>query len=52
MSNATNNKSFGLGLTANNEVHKYIDYILDNIFVFFHRSYLRIDAFTGYENMT
>ena len=36
MSDATNNRSFGSGLTAINEVHKRIDYILDEIFVFFY----------------
>ena len=37
MSNVTNNKSFGLGLTAINEVHKRIYCMLDGIFVFFYQ---------------
>ena len=37
MSDATNNKSFGLGLAAINEVQKRIYYVIDNIFVFFYR---------------
>ena len=36
MSDATNNKSFGLGFTAMNEVRNNIYYIFDNIFVFFY----------------
>ena len=34
MIDATNNKSFGLGLTAINDVRKRIDYAFDDIFVF------------------
>ena len=52
MINATDNKSFGLGLRAINEVRKCIDYILDDIFVFFYQSDLRIEALTVYKNMT
>ena len=52
MSDATYNKSFDSILTAINEVRKRIDYTLDNIFVFFYRSDLGIEAFTGYKNMT
>ena len=52
MNNVTNNKSFGSGLTGINEVRKRIDYILDNIFFFLQISYLRIEDFKGYENMT
>ena len=37
MSNATDNKSFGLELTDINEVQKRIDYILDDIYIFFYR---------------
>ena len=47
MSDATSNNSFGLGLTAINEVQKRIDYILDNIFDLFYQSYLRIEYLTG-----
>ena len=47
MSYATNNKSFGSRLTANNEVHKLIDYILEDIFVLFYQSHLCIEASTG-----
>ena len=32
MNGTTNHKSFGTGLTAINEVFKYIDYILEDIF--------------------
>ena len=31
---ATHNESFGLGLTALNEVRKHIHYILDNIYIY------------------
>ena len=48
MSNATNNKAFGLGLTSINEVRKRIYYIVDERFVFFYRSDLRIEDMTGY----
>ena len=51
-SDASDNKSFGLRLTAINEVRKHIYYILDDIFVFFYRSDLCIEALTGHENMT
>ena len=51
MSDAAHNKSFGQGLTAINEVRKRIYNILDDIFVFFCRSDLRIEAQTGYKNM-
>ena len=47
MSNATNNKSFGLGLIDMNEVCKRIDYILDDIYILFYQSDLRIEALTG-----
>ena len=33
---ATQNKSFGLGLTAINEVRKRIYFILDDIYIFFY----------------
>ena len=36
MSAATDNKSFGSGLTSINEVRKRIDYIADDIFIFFY----------------
>ena len=52
MNNETNNKSFGSGLKGINEVRKRIDYIVADIFVFFQRPDLRIEALTGYENMT
>ena len=52
MSDATNNKSFGLVSTDINEVRKRIDYILDDKFVFFYQSDLRIEALTRYVNMT
>ena len=51
MDNATNNKSFGLESTDINEVCKRIDYIIDNIFVFFYQSNLRIEALTGYKSI-
>ena len=51
MSDATNNNSFGLGLTAVNEVRKCIEYIIDDIFVFFYQTYLRIEDLTVYENI-
>ena len=41
-----------MGLTAINEVHNHIYYILDDIFVFFYWPEFRIEAFTGYENIT
>ena len=52
--NATHNDSFGLWLTAINEVHRRVYYIIDDIFVFFYRSLsdLCIESLTGYENMT
>ena len=37
MSDATNNNSFGLGLTAINEVRKCIDYIIDDKYFFFYQ---------------
>ena len=37
MSNATDNKALGSGLTANNEVRKRIFYINHEIIVFFYR---------------
>ena len=37
MSDETDNNSFRLGLTSINEVIKRIDYIVDEIFVFFYR---------------
>ena len=54
MLDAIHNKSSGSGLTAINELHRRIDYILDNIFVFFYQflSDLCIEALTGYKNMT
>ena len=52
MIDATDNKSFGLGLTAINEVRKRIDYILDDIFVFFYQSDLSIGALIRYKNLT
>ena len=45
MSYATNKKSFSFGLTDINELCKFIDCILDDIFVFFYQSDLRIEAF-------
>ena len=52
MSDATNNKSFGSGLKSINGVCKRIDYIIDNIYIFFYQSDLRIEALAGYENVT
>ena len=52
MIDSTNNKSFGFGLTAIHEVRKYIDSILEDIFVFLYRPDLRIEDLTAYENMT
>ena len=52
MSDVTNNKTFGSGLTAITEVRKPIDCILDNIFVSFYLSDLCIEYLTGYGNMT
>ena len=49
MSDATDNKSFGSGLTKMSEVRKRIYYILDDIFIFFYWSDLRIEALTGYK---
>ena len=37
MSDATDNNSSGLGLMAINALRKFIEYILDNIFVFFYQ---------------
>ena len=37
MSDVTDNKSFGLGLTAVNEIRKSIYFMLDGIFVFFYQ---------------
>ena len=34
MCDATNNNSFGLVLTVINEVHKRIDYIIEDIYIF------------------
>ena len=51
MSDATSNNSFGLGLTAINEMQKRKDYILDNIFGLFYQSELRIEYLMGYKNM-
>ena len=51
MSNLTDNKSFGLGFTAMNEVCKNIDYILDDVLFFFCQSDFRIEALTGYTYM-
>ena len=50
----THNKSFGSELTAINELHRRIYYILDEIFILFYQclSDLRIEALAGYENMT
>ena len=44
---ATDNKSIGLRLTANDEVRKSIYYILDDIFVSFYDLDLRIEDLTG-----
>ena len=52
MSDVTGNKSFGLVLTAINELRKRIYYILDDIYFFFYQSDLRIEALTGYTHMT
>ena len=51
---AAQNSSFGSGLTANNEVHRRIYYIIDDIFVFLYHclSELCIEALIGYKNMT
>ena len=48
----THNKSFGLGLTDINEVRNIIGYTIDDIFVIFYLSVLRIEALTGPKNMT
>ena len=48
----THNKSFGSRLKTINELRKHIYYILDNIFVFFYQSKLRIEPLTGYKIMT
>ena len=50
MNNATNNKSFGLGLTDINEVRKHIDDNIDD-FLSFYGSYMHIEALRGYKNM-
>ena len=42
MSDVNNNKSFGSGLTAINEVSKHIDYIFEDIFVFLYRNWYDI----------
>ena len=52
MSDAANNKSFGSGLTAINEVRKRIYYMLDDIFVLLCQSGLCIEALTGHKIMT
>ena len=52
MWDVTHNKSFGLVLTVFNEVRKRIDYILGDIYIFFYRSDLRIEALIGYTNVT
>ena len=52
ITDANNNNSFGLGLAAINEVRKHMVHILDNLFVFFYQSDLRIEALTGYKNRT
>ena len=52
MINATDKKSFGLVLTAINEVRKRIYYILDNKFVFFYQPDFHIGALIGYKNIT
>ena len=49
---ATHDRSFSLGLTTVKEVRKHMDYIIDDIFILFYRSDLRIEALTGYINMT
>ena len=50
--NVNRKKSFVPGLTVINGLRKGIYYILDDIFVSFYRSDLRIEALTGYEKMT
>ena len=52
MIDTTHNKSFDSGLTPINEVRKRIDYIHNDIFVFFCRQNGRIEALTGYKNIT
>ena len=52
MCDVTDNKSFGSGLTSIDKVRKCIYYILDDIFVFFYQSDLRIEALKGDKNMT
>ena len=52
MINATNNKSFGSVLTAIKEVRTRIDYILDEIYIFFYQPVLRIEDLTGYINIS
>ena len=47
MNNAAENNVFGSGLTAINEVHMRMDYILDYIYFFFHQSELCNKALTG-----
>ena len=50
MWDANHNKSFGLGLTAINEVCKRIYDVLDDVFVFLKIfSDLRIEYLTGYK---
>ena len=49
---ATHNKSFGSGLAAINEVRSRTYYKVDDKFVFFLQSDLRIESLTGYGNMT
>ena len=38
MSDATNNKSFSSGVASIIEVHKCIDYIIDDIYISLHQS--------------
>ena len=52
MIDATDTRSFCLGLTAINEVRKCINYIIDDIYISFYWSDLRIEDLTGYGNMT
>ena len=52
MRNKTHNKSFGLGSTAMIEVSKCIDYIFDNMCVFFYQSDLHIESLPGFKKMT
>ena len=51
MRDATNNKSFGSVLTDIHEVQNCIDYIVDDVYIFFYRSDFRIETLTLYKDM-